>query len=403
MLFPIQKLFYRCVMVFTKIVATLIPERKPMMLLGPGAAEHLCVAAAQFGAKKMLIVTDATLVQIGLHQTMIDTLNDNGVESVIYNGVEPDPSYRHVEEGLALLRQHRCDAVLAIGGGSPIDTAKVISARATNDRPIEKLSGLFRVKNPCLPLFAVPTTAGTGSEVTIAAVLSDPDTHAKNQFIDTKFVPLMAALDPLLMTGLPPHITAATGMDALTHAVEAYLSVNATAKTDGDALAAVKLIFANLARAYESGEDIQARQAMAMASFYAGSAFTRASLGYVHAIAHQFGALYHVPHGLANAIVLPYILEYSKDATANRMAQLAAAAGIVRCAEGDEMLAGQFITRVRELQTLLKIPQTLDALQACDIPHIASGALKEAHRGYPVPKYMNQDQCERIVGQMLPV
>lgn len=401
MFFSIKTVFYRCIIAVVKILGVLIPQRKPTMLLGPGASEHLCVAAAQFGVKKMLIVTDAVLVQIGLHQAMIDTLKDNGVESVIYDGVEPDPTYRHVEEGLALLQQHQCDAILAVGGGSPIDTAKLISARATNEQSIEELTGFLKVKNACLPLFAIPTTAGTGSEVTIAAVVCDPKTHQKNQVIDTKLVPLMAALDPLLMIGLPPHVTAATGMDALTHAVEAYLSVNATTETDGYALAAVKLIFTNLARAYEDGGDIKARQAMAMASFYAGSAFTKASLGYVHAIAHQFGSLYHTPHGLANAIVLPHVLDYSRDAASDRLAQLAGASGVQNAAATDVLLAEQFIARVCELQITLAIPDKLDALQAMDIPAIASQALHEAHYNYPVPKYMNQLQCESLLKRML--
>jgi alcohol dehydrogenase len=401
MLFSIQKILYRGIAVVTRVLGKVIPQKKPLMFIGPGASEHMCVAAAQFGVKKMLIVTDEVLVKIGVHRRMIETLRENGVQSVIYDGVEPDPTYRHVEEGLAVLREHQCDAVLAIGGGSPIDTAKVISALAVNERPIEKLAGFFKVKNACLPLYAVPTTAGSGSEVTIAAVVSDPVTHKKNQVIDPKLVPVMAALDPLLMTGLPPHVTAATGMDALTHAVEAYLSVNATAETDRYALAATKLIFANLTTAYKNGGDVQARQAMAMASFYAGSAFTKASLGYVHAIAHQFGGRYHTPHGLANAIVLPHILNYTRDATSRRMARLAEASGVGIPADTDVELADKFIASVLELQADLGIPTSLDSLQASDIPEIASDALKEAHYNFPIPKFMNQAQCEGLLRKML--
>jgi alcohol dehydrogenase len=401
MLFSIQKILYRGIAVVTRVLGKVIPQKKPLMFIGPGASEQMCVAAAQFGVKKMLIVTDEVLVKIGIHRGMIETLSENGVQSVIYDGVEPDPTYRHVEEGLAVLQEHQCDAVLAIGGGSPIDTAKVISAMAVNDRPIEKLAGFFKVKNACLPLYAVPTTAGSGSEVTIAAVVSDPVTHKKNQVIDPKLVPVMAALDPLLMTGLPPHVTAATGMDALTHAVEAYLSVNATAETDRYALAATKLIFANLTTAYKNGGDVQARQAMAMASFYAGSAFTKASLGYVHAIAHQFGGRYHTPHGLANAIVLPHILNYTRDATSRRMARLAEASGVGIPADTDVELADKFIASVLELQADLGIPTSLDSLQASDIPEIASDALKEAHYNFPIPKFMNQAQCEGLLRKML--
>jgi alcohol dehydrogenase class IV len=258
---------------------------------------------------------------------------------------------------------------------------------------------MFRVRRPPLPLFAIPTTAGTGSEVTLAAVVSDPATHAKKFFVDPKLLPRMAALDPGLMTGLPRAITAATGMDALTHAVESFLSRTSTRQTEEWASAAVRLIFANLPRACANGSDLEARKAMALASYYAGLAFTRTSVGYVHAIAHTFGAYYRIPHGRANAIALPHVLEFSKDAARERLARLAGLIGRGGASEAEG--AEGFITAVRELMAEIGIPRTLDALREGDIPAIARQALAEAHLNYPVPRYMSQPECEALLREIL--
>jgi alcohol dehydrogenase class IV len=291
--------------------------------------------------------------------------------------------------------------VLAVGGGSSIDAAKVICARATNDKPIRKLAGMFRVFKPILPLYAIPTTAGTGSEVTVAAVVSDPVTHAKTPIMDPKVVPQMAALDGTLMTGLPAHITAATGMDALTHAVEAYISANAFEETDACALAATRLIMQNLETAVKDGSNLEARQNMALASYYAGLAFTKAGVGYVHAIAHNFGAYYHTPHGLANAIVLPYILDYSKDSSIDRLAKLAEVSGLKKGKESKAQLAQKFIDHVRAMARDFGIPEKLEALKKEDIAGITKNALKEAHFTYAVPKYMDAATCENLIAKMV--
>ena len=384
-----------------KKVNKILTWPKPTLFTGVGSSLELCSAIGQMGTRKVLIVTDAGLVKIGLLDDIQKKLTESGVETVVYDGVEPDPTYDQIEEGLSLLQQNDCEAILAVGGGSPIDAAKVIAARATNDKPIAKLAGLFKVKNKCMPLYAIPTTAGTGSEVTVAAVVSDPVTHEKTPVMDPKVVPLMAALDASLMTGLPPGITAGTGMDALTHAIEAYISVNASEETDRYALAATKMVMANLPVVYANGQDIEARQNMALASCFAGLAFTEASLGYVHAIAHNLGAYYHTPHGLANAIVLPHILEFSKDSATDRMADLAVASGLQAGDESADELAEKFIDHIRSMMKDLKIPEKLDALKEEDIPAIAKAALKEAHYNYPVPEYMEQAQCEEILRKLM--
>jgi alcohol dehydrogenase len=383
----------------TGVVSKLIPDRVPMTLLGPGSSKDLCSAIAQAGAKKLLIVTDVMLVKLGIVERIVGALGENGVECVVYDGVEPDPTSSHVEAGLAMLRRENCDAVLAIGGGSPMDAAKVIAAAATNHKPLHKLEGLMKVRRSPVPLYAVPTTAGTGSEVTIAAVVSDPVSHAKKFFVDPKLLPQMTALDPSLMTGLPPAITAATGMDALTHAIESYLSKTSTEQTERWATAAIKLIFANLAKAYQNGNDIDARRAMALGSYYAGLAFTRTSVGYVHAIAHQFGAHYRTPHGLANATVLPHVLEFSMGPAERRMAAMARMIGL--SGGSDAALAREFLEAVKGLARDVGISPTLAALKAHDIPVIARDALKEAYMNYPVPRYMESHECEQLVHKML--
>lgn len=383
-----------------KTVAKNLPFPKPTLFSGPGSSLQLCEAIAQMDAQNVLIVTDAMLVKIGLLDRITAKLTELNVKFVIFDGVEPDPTYDQVEKGLALLQKHHCEAILAVGGGSSIDAAKVIAALATNHKSIKKLAGMFKVFRPILPLYAIPTTAGTGSEVTVAAVVSDPVTHAKTPVMDPKVVPLVAALDGELMTGLPPHITAATGMDALTHAVEAYISANAFAETDANALAATKLIMKYLPVAVKDGKNLEARQQMALASYYAGLAFTKAGVGYVHAIAHNFGAYYHTPHGLANAIVLPHILEFSKDVATDRLAKLAEVSGLKTGKESNAKLAQKFIDHIKAMKAEFGIPVGLDKLKQEDIPGIAKAALKEAHFTYAVPRYMDQKTAEQLIAQM---
>jgi len=394
--------FYKCLMVMLKLVARLLPQARPVIYAGPDSSLQMCRSMACLEIKKVLIVTDPVLKKLGLLDKLTQVMDENAIEWFVYSDVIPDPTYTIVEEGVSVLREQNCDAVLAVGGGSSIDAAKVIAVLATNDTPLRKLTGVLKVKKPGLPLFAVPTTAGTGSEVTIAAVISDPDTHQKTPIMDPKVVPVAAALDPLLMVGMPPHITAATGMDALTHAIEAYISTHANTETDRYAKSAIKMILKYLPKAYGNGQDLQAREAMALASCYAGLAFTQANLGYVHAISHNLGAMYQIPHGLANAIVLPYILEYSQDAVTDRLAQLAVAADLGTTDLGEDKLSERFIDRVKQLCKELNIPDKVEPLNKTDIGSLAKAALKEAHYLYPVPKYMDQRQCTALLTRMLP-
>ena len=384
-----------------KIAAAIVPMPKPTLFTGEDSSLELCQAISQLGYKKLLIVTDEVLVKIGLLDKIKARLSELNVAYVIYDGVLPDPTYDQVHTGVDILRNNHCDAILAVGGGSPIDASKAIAAKATNDKSLEKMAGLFKLRKAPMPLFAIPTTAGTGSEVTIVSVVSDPITHQKTPIIDPKLVPVMAALDGGMMLGLPASVTAATGMDALTHAIESFISVNATPDTDAYGLAATRLIMENLETAVKDGKNLEARQNMAMASYYAGLAFTKASVGYVHAIAHNFGAYYSTPHGLANSIVLPHILDYSKESIINRLAQLAEVSGLRKGNETNTQLADKFIAEIRSMLKEFDIPEQLDSLKTDDIPKIAKSALEEAHNNYPVPKYMDQKVCESLLTKMV--
>ncbi|MDX1496796.1 MAG: iron-containing alcohol dehydrogenase [Salinisphaeraceae bacterium] len=401
--FWLEKAFYRIWIFLLKIGTILLPFRNPELFEGPGSSKELCANLAKEGIDKVMIVTDEGLVKVGIVQGIQDALDANGVKYVLFDGVIPDPTIELIERGLQVLKDNDCKAILAIGGGSSIDAAKAIAARAKNPRKeLVKMAGLFRVTWGMLPLYAIPTTAGTGSEVTIASVVSDPDNQRKFAIMDFRLMPHKAALDGELMTGLPAHITSATGMDALTHAVEAYISNNAYWKTNKLAIEATQLIMEYLPRAVANGSDLEARQKMAEASHKAGAAFTEAGVGYVHAIAHNFGAYYHIPHGLANAMVMPYVLDYSKPKCAKRLASLAEHCGMKTGNESDEELADKFIARIREMNDSFGIPRKVDKLQPGDIPAIADAAIKEARFTYAVPRYMDHATAEGLLRQMLP-
>ncbi len=383
-------------------VTRYIPIPQPTLMVGPGSSARMGEVIAGFGHSKVLIVTDGVISKLGLLSSIQDALHAGGTKTVVFDKITPDAPIPLIEEGIEFCREHDCDAIVAFGGGSSMDSAKAIAISMTNRKSLRNLAGYFKGRNAPLPIYAVPTTAGTGSEVTVAAVIADPVKHDKVVIIDPRLVPKMAALDASLMTGLPPHITAATGIDALTHAIEAYVGNWATPYTNGMALAAVGLIFGNLRTCYSKGTDLAAREKMSLASTYAGLAFTRANVGYVHAIAHQFGGKYHTPHGLANAIMLPHVLRYSSSAITKQLAQLAVRAQLGLESERDDKLAEKFLDAIDQLNRDLGIPLYLDKLQEADIPALAKAACHEAHTGYPVPKYMTQKQCEALIRQVLP-
>ncbi len=386
-----------------KLAIQAMQIREPKLCVGNHSMNHLASDIKSRAISKVLIVTSGDIVQLGLLTELVNALEQQHIQFVIFDGVIPDPTYSVVHAGLDLLNQHDCDGVIAFGGGSAMDAAKVISIAKANNRAPEKLVGYFKGLRKPMPLFAVPTTAGTGSEATIVSVISDDSTHAKNFIIDSRSVPLVAALNPGLMAGIPPALTAATGMDALTHAIEAYISRISTKETEENALDAIKLIFENLPKVYENGADLAARESMALASYKAGRAFTKSFLGYVHAIAHQLGAYYGIPHGQGNAIVLPHILEFSKVAARAKLATLAVETGLASSTESEAQSAQKFVDHIFKLNEQLGIPQRVSELQHEDIQAISKKALKEALLNYPVPCYMNQGSCENLLKNLITV
>ena len=384
------------------LLTRFIPIPQPTLLVGPGSSGRLGQAVAGFGHRKILIVTDSIISKLGLLKGLTDALTAGGAQFVVFDEITADAPIPLVQKGIDFYKDQGCDAIVAFGGGSSMDASKAIAVAANNPKPLNQLAGYLKGLRTPVKIYAVPTTAGTGSEVTVAAVISDPVNHKKLVIVDPRMVPKMAALDPALMTGLPPHITAATGIDALTHAIEAFVGNWTTPYSDGMALSAVGLIFENLRTAFTDGTNLEAREKMALASTYAGFAFTRANVGYVHAIAHQFGGLYHTPHGLANAIMLPLVLKYSHPSIVDRLALLAVAAKIGTEDEDNDTLAQKFLGAVDQLNHDLGIPTFLAALKESDIPALAKAACWEAHTGYPVPRYMSQEVCEDLIHKALP-
>jgi len=375
----------------------LAPAPTPFMLTGPGSSIELARLIADRGARSVIVVTDGVLVQLGVVEPVLNALKEAGLAVTVFAEVEPDPNIAIIMAGLERLRTSGATAVLAVGGGSSIDTAKAMIACYARGRRPEDLDGYFKIRAPVLPFFAVPTTAGSGSEVTVASVVSDPGAGRKFAIVDNKLVPAAIALDPNLMVGLPPHVSAATGMDALTHAIESNLSTLATPATRALSVAAARAILRDLPRAWENGRDIDARQSLAVASCLAGLAFTRASVGYVHAIAHQLGPLYHLPHGYLNAILLPYVLDFYVDGAAARMAELARACGLGQEGDDPRSLAMSLVAAIRRLNACVGIPATIEQIAEADVPEIVKRALAEAHGTYPVPTYMSAADCATIV------
>lgn len=402
-IFEFQVTLIKSRMKVQNFLFSLIPQGKPTLFTGIASSERLCAFISRFGHKKVLFVTDSMLNQLGVLDAMKERFQACGVEYVVFDGVEPDPTYAVVDEGVKLYRKENCDAVLAVGGGSSIDAAKAMALAISNklDRSI-KLAGVYRARKNPVPLYAVPTTAGTGSEVTLAAVISHPKTHVKMPIADHRTLPIAAALDPEIMKGMPPPITAATGMDALTHAIESFISTTSNRHTELYSRAAIRDIFEYLPKAYAQGDDLVAREAMAMASFNAGYAFTKTLVGYVHGIAHQLGAWYGTPHGLANALVLPHVLWFSKDAVEEKFANLAKEIGVAENKNTSAKNAKAFIVAVEALMEKVAVPRTLPALKRDDITDIAKAALKETHASYAVPKYMKLEDCVQLLEKLLP-
>ncbi|MDH1313294.1 L-threonine dehydrogenase [Shewanella xiamenensis] len=366
-------------------------------VLGKGAVDDAIGDIKTLGFKRALIVTDKPLVKIGLVGEVVEKLGQNGITSTVFDGVQPNPTVGNVEAGLALLKANQCDFVISLGGGSPHDCAKGIALVATNGGSIKDYEGLDQSAKPQLPLVAINTTAGTASEMTRFCIITDEARHIKMAIVDKHTTPLLSVNDPELMLKKPASLTAATGMDALTHAVEAYVSIAANPITDACAIKAIELIQGNLVNAVKQGQDIEAREQMAYAQFLAGMAFNNASLGYVHAMAHQLGGFYDLPHGVCNALLLPHVQEYNAKVVPHRLKDIAKAMGVDVANMTDKQGAAAAITAIKALSVAVNIPENLTLLgvKAEDIPTLAENALKDAC-GFTNPKQATHEEICQI-------
>ena len=388
----LKKVYCRTFQSVLKAALPFLPYRKPEII-------HSVHGIPQILEKKkcdhILIITDTGIIRNGLLTRLEDTLDRHFIPYVIYDGTVANPTTTNVNEALALYHEYDCNAIIGFGGGSSIDCAKAVGARvAKPHQPLAKMKGILKVHKKLPLLIAIPTTAGTGSETTLAAVITDAETRHKYPINDFPLIPQVAVLDPKVTASLPPALTATTGMDALTHAVEAYIGNSTTAGTRADALFAVKMIFENIDRAYRDGSDLEARKNMLLAAFSAGCAFSKSYVGYVHAVAHSLGGEYNVPHGLANAVLLPFVLESYGHTIDTKLHQLAIAAGVADEATPESQAATQFIQAIKDMKKRFSIGDTIPQIREEDIPKLASYAEKEANPLYPVPVLMDARQLE---------
>lgn len=389
-----KKLYCRTFQTVFRIALPVLPYRNPKQL---GNIEELVKTLQKKEISSVLLVTDHGIRNMGLTAPLEKTLAQAQIRCAVYDKTVANPTTQNVEEAREVYLKKGCQAVIGFGGGSSMDCAKAVGARiAKPGQSLAKMKGILKIHKKLPLLIAIPTTAGTGSETTLAAVITDSETRHKYPINDFSLIPSFAVLDPEVTRSLPKQITATTGMDALTHAVEAYIGRSTTKQTRAEALQAVKLIFANIDKVYENGENMVARKNMLHASYLAGCAFTKSYVGYVHAVAHSLGGKYNVPHGLANAVLLPYVLEAYGETAHKKLHELAVAAGVAAQEDSPREGAECFITAIRILNRHLGIPTTINGIQEKDIPELAKLADKEANPLYPVPKLMDAKELEQF-------
>lgn len=394
-----SKAYCRIYQTIFKWLIPLMPYREPQIL---DSCEKIKDVLTEKSITKVLLVTDKGIKELGLTEALENDLKNNGISVDIFDDVVPNPTILNIEDGLKVYNEKECQAIIAFGGGSVMDCAKVIGARVVRpNKSVSDLKGLLKVKKELPLLIAVPTTAGTGSETTLAAVISDPSKKTKYAINDFNLIPKYAVLDPKLTLNLPKSLTATTGMDALTHAIEAFIGNSTNEHTRHSALEACRLIFENLEKAYDDGKNERARANMLKGSYEAGVAFTISYVGYVHAIAHSLGGRYGTAHGLANAVILPYVLsEYGKTIH-NKLKTIAVYCNIARPYDSPQIASSKLINKILEMNEHMKIPKKFDFIKSEDIPELAKHASHEGNPLYPVPKLMSTKELERIYYQIM--
>ena len=391
-MFFVKSMICRGVQTALRMAMPFLPYREPEII---SSCEGLGRVLKKEKARSVLIVTDRGILTSGLVTPLETVLTENEVAYTIFSETQPNPTVENVEAALAQYHRNNCDCLIAIGGGSSTDCAKAVGARvAYPNKVVGQMKGILRILRKIPTLIAIPTTAGTGSEVTLAAIITDSAKHHKYALMSFPLIPRYAVLDAALTYSLPPHLTATTGMDALTHAVEAYIGQSTTRRTRSLALQAVALVFDNIEIAYMDSQNHQARENMLHAAYKAGVAFSESYVGYIHAVAHSLGGQYGTPHGLANAVLMPYVLDAYGKSVYKKLHQLGMAAGV--CDENDSHEAGAkaFIRAIRELNARMGIPEKLPGIQKEDIPTMAKHAEREANPLYPVPKLMTKKELE---------
>ena len=393
-MFILKKIGCRIFQMAFRAALPILPYREQKIV---SSCDELPAVLIKEKTDTVLIVTDAGIVKNGLLIHLENALSKNNIKYVTYDKTQPNPTVSNVEDALNIYKENGCNTIIAIGGGSAMDCAKGVGARVAHPKKtLNKMGGVMKVLRRIPTFIAIPTTAGTGSETTLAAVITDDKTHHKYAIMSFPLIPHYAVLDAKLTYSLPPHLTSTTGMDALTHAVEAYIGRSTTKKTRRLALEATKLIFENVETAYKSGQNHKARENMLHAAYKAGISFSMSYVGYIHAIAHSVGGKYGTPHGLANAVIMPYVLEEYGAGAYKKLHQLGIAAGVSGVDDSPEIGAKKFIDAIKNLNAKMNIPCNISGINKSHIPEMAKNAEKEANPLYPVPKLMTKKELETI-------
>ncbi len=381
--------------IFSKAL-NVMPTREPVLIKGNGTVLRIPKLLKKEDVENVLVMTTAGFIKRGTLQPLFERLHEDGIRYTVFSRVMPDPTIACIEEAVGEYKRNSCQAIIAVGGGSVMDCSKVVGARvARPEKSVQNMMGMLKIRAELPVICAVPTTAGTGSEVTAGAVITDEATHYKHTVVDLCLVPRYAILDPSLTVTLPKAITAATGMDALTHAIEAYINRYAPKKAKHCAKEAVRLIYDNLITAYEDGQNMEARKHLLLGSYYAGVAITNAYVGYVHAIAHAVGGMYGVTHGLANAVILPKVLEKYGQACEKEISELADMLHLGGTTDKEKM--ERFVAVLYHLNEVLNLPKSLDVIREEDIPELTRRAIKEANPTYPVPAIWKAEECAEVL------
>ncbi len=389
-----KKAYCRVFQTCFRIVHPLLPYKEPTIYESINDIPNIL---KDKNIKSVMLVTDKGIRSIGLTKNLEELLEQYDIKYTVYDNTLANPTVNNVEEARMLYLDNNCEALIAFGGGSSMDCAKAVGARiAYPKKSVGKLKGLLKIRRKIPMLIAIPTTAGTGSEVTLASVITDSEKQHKYTLMDFNLIPNVAILDPMCTVSLTKHLTSTTGMDALTHAIEAYIGKSTTKETRSKSIQSIKLIYENIEKAYNNGNDVVARANMLYASYLAGIAFSKSYVGYVHAIAHSLGGKYNIPHGLANAIILPIVLKEYGKSVYKKLHQLAVEVGISSKDDNAEVSANRFIESIILLNQKMNIPTSINDIQNQDVEEMAKHADKEANPLYPVPKLLNAKELTKL-------